>query len=177
MVDAIGEDDGPVTMEQAVERISRLVDRLERHSDPEVVRLVFELLDWIDVLHRDGLERIATGLAGAGLLDRAMDDPVVAHLFAIYGLMPTDDPEGDVHEALEEIRPYVRSHGGEMEIDSIDGGVVRVRMLGACDGCPSAIVTLTQSLERAVRDRWPGLVRIEVVADEPGRWSPVTIRR
>jgi Fe-S cluster biogenesis protein NfuA len=65
-----------------------------------------------------------------------------------------------------------------MLFDSIEDGVVRVRMLGACDGCPSAIVTLTQSLERAVRERWPGVIRIDVVDDVgPGEWRPVTIRR
>ncbi|MFP5332608.1 MAG: NifU family protein [Acidimicrobiia bacterium] len=170
-------DDEAVTMEQAVQRIQVLVERLEQHHDPEVVRQVFELLDWIDVLHREGLERLAIGLAGAHLLERAVDDPVVAHLFSIYGLLDADDVTQRVHDAMDEIRPYVRSHGGEMEFDSIEGGVVRVRMLGACDGCPSAIVTLTQSLERAIRDRWPGLVRIDVVDDRNEGWRPVTIRR
>lgn len=170
--------DDPVTMEQAVDRIGVLVDRLEQHHDPEVVRMVFELLDWIDVLHREGLERLASGLASAQLLERATDDPVVAHLFAVYGLLGSDDAAHSVQEAMEEIRPYVQSHGGEMTVDSIDAGVVRVRMHGACDGCPSAIVTLTQSLERAIRDRWPGLVRIDVVDEGPEQqWSPVVIRR
>lgn len=170
--------DEAVTMEQAVERIQTLVDRLERHHDPEVVRMVFELLDWIDVLHREALERLAGGLAGAQLLDRAVEDPVVAHLFSVYGMLDTTDAPQRVHEAIEEIRPYVLSHGGEMTVESIEGGVVRVRMLGACDGCPSAIVTLTQTLERAIRDRWPGLVRIDVADDDRNEgWSPVTIRR
>jgi Fe-S cluster biogenesis protein NfuA len=170
--------DEAVTMEQAVDRIQVLVDRLDQHHDPEVVRMVFELLDWIDVLHREGLERLAGGLAGAQMLERAVDDPVVAHLFSVYGLLDAADAPQRVDEAIEEIRPYVLSHGGEMTVESIEGGVVRVRMLGACDGCPSAIVTLTQSLERAIRDRWPGLVRIDVVDDDQHEgWSPVTIRR
>ena len=165
------------TLERAVQRIADLVARVEAHHDPSVVRDVFELLDWIDTLHREGLERIAGGLAGVGFLEKALDDPVVAHLFAIYGLVSADDAEVHVEAALEEVRPYVRSHGGEMTLSSIDAGVVRLGMHGACDGCPSAVVTLTQSVEKAIRERWPGLVRVEVEEAPTGGWSPVTIGR
>lgn len=165
------------TLEQAVDRIQALVSELESYHDPSVVRAVFEMLDWIDVLHREGLERLAGGLAGVGYLDKALDDPVVAHLFAVYGLVASEDATAMVHDALEEVRPYVRSHGGEMTLDRIDGGVVHLDMHGACDGCPSAVVTLTDTVTRAIRERWPGLVRVEVSGEEGQgpSWTPVTI--
>lgn len=166
-----------VTLERAIERIGELVSHIEAHAEDDLVRLVFELLDWIDTLHREGLERLVGGLMSAGLVDRALDDPVVAHLFAIYGLVDATAAEQDVLGALDEIRPYVQSHGGEMTLASIEGGVVSVRLLGACDGCPSAVVTLTQSLDRAIRQRWPGLVRIDVVDEPPEpEWTPVMLR-
>lgn len=174
-----GDESAPVSLEEAVGRIGELVSRLEQYHDPTVVRSVFELLDWIDVLHREGLERLVGGLQGSGLLDRALDDPVVAHLFAVYGLVESDDVEGLVEEALAEVRPYTRSHGGEMTLDRISGGVVHLRMHGACDGCPSAVVTLTDSVTRAIRTRWPGLVRVEVSDSGEGTsdWTPVSIGR
>ncbi len=157
------------TLEEVVARLQGLVDEVEHYSDPIIRRTVFELLDWLDTLHREGLERLAAGLRGAGVFDRAIDDPVVAHLFAVYGLLDEDDPAPLIEEALEEVRPYLHSHGGEMQFDSVEAGVVRLKLFGACQGCPSAVVTLTQSLEQAVRDRWPGLVRIEVSEDRPAR--------
>lgn len=177
MSDETTRQDDDVTLEQVVEKIQTLVSTIEQHGDPTIVSQVFELLDWVDVLHREGLERLVAGLTGAGFLDKALDDPVVAHLFAVYGLIDSADSQRAVLDALDEIRPYAQSHGGEMTLEGIDGGVVRVRLLGACDGCPSSIVTITQSLDRAIRQRWPGLIRIEVAEEDGDQvWSPVTVR-
>ncbi len=165
------------TLEEMVARLQGLVGEVEDYPDPIIRRTVFDLLDWLDTLHREGLARLAAGLRGAGLFDEAIDDPVVAHLFAVYGLVDGDDPRPLIEEALEEVRPYLHSHGGEMQLDAVEGGIVRVKLFGACQGCPSAVVTLTQSLEHAVRDRWPGLVRIEVSEDRPARRPlPLTIQ-
>ena len=45
--------------------------------------------------------------------------------------------ESRVEQALERVRPYLRSHGGNVEMLGIAEGVVRLRMLGSCNGCPS----------------------------------------
>ncbi len=161
--------DDQTTLEEVVARLQGLLGEVERYSDPIIKRTVFELLDWLDTLHREGLERLAAGLRSVDFFDKAADDPVVAHLFAVYGLLDGDDPAPLIEEALEEVRPYLHSHGGEMQFDSVEAGVVRVSLFGACQGCPSAVVTLTQSLEQAVRERWPGLVRIEVAEERAAR--------
>ncbi|HHC09018.1 MAG TPA: NifU family protein [Actinobacteria bacterium] len=164
----------PLSLATAVGRIRTLVDELEETPDPEVRRKVFELLDLVDVLHREGLERIAAGLRSVGLWERAVEDPLVAYLFAIYGLGDPVDPQAAVEEALGEVRDYVWSHGGELELVAIDGGRVRLRMLGACRGCPGSEATLRGVVEEAIRRRWPELV--EVVLDEPEeRWQPLEI--
>lgn len=167
--------DAETSLDEVVSRIRHLLAVVEGYSDPTLRRTVFDLLDWFDTLHREGLERLAAGLQSVGFLDKALDDPVVAHLFALYELVDTEDPRPLVEAALEEIRPYVNSHGGEMTVASIDSGVVSVRMHGACSGCPSSVVTLTQSFERAIRSRWAGLVRIEIDDDHDPRWQSVTI--
>lgn len=168
----------PITLDETIARIETLIDAVESYSDPSIKRTVFELLDWLDALHRDGLSRLAGGLASVGYFDKAMDDPLVAKLFAVYGLLEVEDPQRLVVEALEEIRPYIHSHGGEIDVTGIEGGVVKVRMLGSCEGCPSSVVTLTQSFEKAVRSKWPALVRIEVEEDgDASRWQTVSIKK
>lgn len=166
------------TLEETVANIQGLIDEIESYSDPSVKRKVFELLDWLDTLHREALSRLAGGLESVGFLDKALDDPFVAHLFSIYGFFEETDPAPLVEDALAEVRPYVHSHGGEIEVTGIQGGVVQVRMHGSCSGCPSSVVTLTQSFEKAVRSRWPALIRIEVEDDEKdSKWQTVTINR
>lgn len=168
--------EGETSLEEVVSRIQHLIGVIEGYSDPTIKRTAFDLLDWLDVLHREALERLSSGLRSVGYYDKALDDPVVAHVMAIYGLVDVADPEALVEEALDEIRPYVNSHGGEMAVSKIESGVVSVKMMGACSGCPSSVVTLTQSFERAVRSRWPGLVRIQVEDESDPRWQSVSIR-
>lgn len=181
MTDDVKDNDNTeASLADAIERIQALLAELQDYSDPTVRRTVFELLDWFDALHRDGLERLAGGLRSIDYFDQAMDDPVVAHLFAIYGLADVEDPRPLVEQAIAELQPYVHSHGGEIAVEEIEGGIVKVRMQGACDQCPSSIVTLTQSLETAVRERWPGLVRIEVENPPAGGrqpWQPLDLQK
>jgi Fe-S cluster biogenesis protein NfuA len=61
-----------------------------------------------------------------------------------------------VETALNRIRPYARSHGGDIFLVAIEGANVRVRMKGACVGCPSSTVTLKQGVERALREEVAG---------------------
>ena len=166
-----------LTLEEIVGRVERLLDQVESYSDPTVRRTVFELLDLIDAMHREALTRLAGGLNSVGFLEKAVDDPFVAHLLSVYGLLgDEEDPEPLVRDALTEILPYVHSHGGEIEVVGIDRGIVTVRMLGSCAGCPSSVVTLTQSFEKALRSRWPSLIRIEVEDEQDDGWQSVTIR-
>jgi Fe-S cluster biogenesis protein NfuA len=73
------------------------------------------------------------------------------------------DAEESVLAALDELRGFVESHGGTIALESIRDGVVTVRMLGSCDGCPSSNVTLTTGVEKAIRDHWPNFRRLEVL--------------
>ena len=166
-----GAEEG-LTFEEILATIQRSVSEVEAYSDPTIKRVVFELLDHIDMLHREGLTRIASGLRGVNMLDRAMDDPMVAHLFAIYDLLEDVDVDEAVEAALAEARTYTHSHGGEIELVEIAGGVVHLRMMGACDDCPSAAVTLTQRVEESIRERWPGFVRVEVDGPAPVHAAP-----
>ncbi|MEJ7691148.1 MAG: NifU family protein [Nocardioidaceae bacterium] len=68
-----------------------------------------------------------------------------------------------VEQALEGVRPYLGSHGGDVELLEVtDTGVVRLRLLGSCDGCPSSSVTLKLAVEGAIEAAAPEITTIEV---------------
>ncbi len=71
-----------------------------------------------------------------------------------------------VTAVLDTIRPMAQSDGGDIQlVDVDDDGVVRVRLSGACVGCPSSAITLTLGLERNLKDRVPEVTR--VVCEQP----------
>lgn len=67
---------------------------------------------------------------------------------------------------VERIRPAVQNDGGDIELVSISqDNTVRIRMHGACVGCPSASMTLRMGIERNLKDRVPGIRAVESVDD------------
>ena len=69
-----------------------------------------------------------------------------------------------VDEVIEQIRPVVQSDGGDVELVEVTvEGVVRVRLHGACVGCPSSTMTLQMGIERNLLERVPGVVAVEQV--------------
>ena len=70
--------------------------------------------------------------------------------------------EERVKEGIDEIRPMLQNDGGDCELVSIEGKVVKIRFRGACHGCPGAALTLKMGIERHLRARIPEIE--EVVA-------------
>jgi Fe-S cluster biogenesis protein NfuA len=63
-----------------------------------------------------------------------------------------------VQEAIDRIRPHLQADGGDVElIDVGDDGVVKVRLTGACHGCPMAQMTLKNGIERALKQEVPSV--------------------
>ncbi len=81
------------------------------------------------------------GEEAAVLRERLADDGVVASLLLIHDLypVPLDDR---VAEALDSVRPYMESHGGDVELLGIEDGVARLRLQGSCKTCPASSATL-----------------------------------
>lgn len=72
-----------------------------------------------------------------------------------------------VVETLELIRPNLQADGGDVEfVDIDDQGVVRVRLQGACHGCPMAAMTLQMGIERVLKSKVPEVTGVESVGDE-----------
>ncbi len=70
-----------------------------------------------------------------------------------------------VEKALEEIRPYLQADGGDIELLDVDDkeGVVKVRLVGACAGCPMSAMTLRNGVEQALKRSVPELKQLEAV--------------
>jgi len=74
-----------------------------------------------------------------------------------------EDLYARVERALDMIRPAIRMDGGEVELISVEDGVARVRMVGACGGCPMSTMTLKMGIERAIRQQVPEVRAVEAV--------------
>ncbi len=61
--------------------------------------------------------------------------------------------EEQIKAKLEEIRPMLQADGGDMEVVSIEGTNVTLRMQGACGGCPHATMTIKQGIQRILREQ------------------------
>ena len=71
--------------------------------------------------------------------------------------------EGKVKEAIEKIRPFLQRDGGDIELVAVEGGVVKVRLKGACSGCPMSQMTLKAGVEQNLKKEVPGVERVEAV--------------
>jgi len=69
-----------------------------------------------------------------------------------------------VQEVIDQIRPHLQADGGDIALVEVtDDGVVRVRLLGACQGCPGAMMTLKMGVERMLKEKVPGVASVEAV--------------
>jgi Fe-S cluster biogenesis protein NfuA/nitrite reductase/ring-hydroxylating ferredoxin subunit len=156
-------------LEQAATRIESLL-AASAAGGPGAQARAEDLVACVTNLYGDGLRRLLEVLDGAGALspvalDALADDELVAGLLLVHDLHPYD-ARTRVVRGLDSVRPYLGSHGGDVELAGIDedadGLVVRLRLLGSCDGCPSSSVTLELAVECAVQTAAPEVSRIEV---------------
>ena len=68
-----------------------------------------------------------------------------------------------VEKVLEELRPQLQADGGDIEFLEVDNGVVKVRLKGACAGCPMSTMTLKMGVERHLKEKIPGIVRVDAI--------------
>ncbi len=71
--------------------------------------------------------------------------------------------KAEVQSVLNRIRPALQADGGDVELVDVQGGVVKVRLTGACGGCPMATITLKNGIEAALKGEIPSVERVESV--------------
>jgi Fe-S cluster biogenesis protein NfuA/nitrite reductase/ring-hydroxylating ferredoxin subunit len=154
----------PIDLRVVGDQIEEGLAHLERVLDPLVFEQVQDVISLVTDLYGGGLARILE-LAGEApaLRERMAEDDLVASLLVLHDLHPLS-LEDRVRRALESVRPYLGSHGGDVEILAIDGdeGVVSLRLLGSCDGCSSSSVTLELAVQAAIEEAAPEITRIDV---------------
>lgn len=149
-----------------LQRLDGLLQGVERLADPAARARTHELVQTILELHGVGLERVLehmaeAGEAGTAAIDACARDEVAGGLLLLHGLHPLGVEER-VLLALEQVRPYLASHGGDVELLGLRDGVARLRMVGSCHGCPSSALTMKQTIEEAILGRAPDVVAVEV---------------
>jgi Fe-S cluster biogenesis protein NfuA/nitrite reductase/ring-hydroxylating ferredoxin subunit len=159
-------------LQERVTRMDALLGEIETLSDPNARSKAAEVVGVLLDLYGEGLARmmevVAEGEERERTFDAFAEDELVSHLLLLHGLHPLD-LETRVITALEEVRPYLQSHGGNVELLGVEEGVARLRMQGSCSGCPSSTVTLRLAIEEAIQKTAPDLEGIEAegVAEEP----------
>ena len=152
--------------EELVERVQELLGSLDDIADPVAQNRVQELIGAVLELYGAGLERILGVLDDAGasalpIRDALLDDGVVASLLLIHGLFPVPLEER-VMQALDNVRPFLAGHGGDVDLISVEDGIARLRLKGSCEGCPASAATLENALKEAIDETAPDLLGLEV---------------
>jgi Fe-S cluster biogenesis protein NfuA/nitrite reductase/ring-hydroxylating ferredoxin subunit len=157
-------DDGAAR--ERVARVDALLEDLESSIGAVPVDTAIELVQALLDLYGEGLARVVAHVAArdedGGLAEALAADELVSHLLLLHGLHPLP-LDARVRAALAEVRPYLESHGGDVELLGIEGGVVRLAMRGSCDGCASSTMTLKLAIEDAIHKAAPDVE--EVVAE------------
>jgi Fe-S cluster biogenesis protein NfuA len=152
----------------ATDRIEALLEQVERLPDAAARETALELVQGLLDLYGEGLARMVGHIAerdDGTLADALAGDELVAHLLLLHGLHPVP-LEARVRGALDEVRPYLETHGGNVELLGLDEGVVRLELQGSCSGCPSSAVTLKLAVEEAIHKAAPDVTEI-IAVDAP----------
>jgi Fe-S cluster biogenesis protein NfuA len=107
-----------------------------------------------------------TGESGQASLAAFAADGLIGSLLLLHGLHPVD-LETRVRLALDKVRPYLRSHGGNVELLDIADGAVRLRIQGSCHACPPSAQALQQAIEEALYEVAPDVTALEVEGGAP----------
>ncbi len=149
--------DGLLKDIEALQTIVAGWDEQQRHTVEALRRA-------IEALHREAFARLIRALkddpaAASRLREVASDQVVYAVLRHLEILRPSLDER--VQRALDSVRPYLREHGGDVELVAVEPpDTVTIRLTGACDGCPASGLTLSAGVEKAIREHCPEITEI-----------------
>ncbi len=169
----------PTEGEVLFERIEQLTAAIEQSADPFLQATVDDLVATIIEMYGEGLTRIVAALAERGedeLLLGLAGDGVIGSLLLIHDLYPVPLAVR-VEEALASVRPYMESHGGDVELLRLEEGVAHLRLVGHCHGCPASAATLELAIKEALEEAAPDLLGLEVegVAEAKPMRKPLAV--
>ena len=152
--------------DELLDRVQLLTAQVDELPDAHARDLTQQLVSAVIAMYGDGLRRIIEAIessreAGATILDQLAHDGAVASLLLIHDLYPVGLEER-VTEALDSVRPYMESHGGNVELVAIEDGVAKLALQGSCHGCAASRATLELAIKQALDEHAPDLVGLEV---------------
>jgi Fe-S cluster biogenesis protein NfuA/nitrite reductase/ring-hydroxylating ferredoxin subunit len=153
--------------DQLIARVQELTGRLEDLEDEHCRNVAEELTAAVVQMYGAGLERIVE-LSDEGTRDAMAEDDLVAGLLMIHDLYPVPIEER-VLQALDSVRPYMESHGGNVELLGIVDGIAKLRLEGSCRSCRASSSTLELAVRQALEQVAPDLegMDVEGVEEEP----------
>ena len=158
------------TLENLAEKVDTAINDV-RKLDAAAQKQAMALKSAVEEFHKVGITHIVKKLKddprGKELLFELVDDPTVYALFAMHGIVRADITTR-ASRVIDMVRPYMQSHGGDVELVRIEGDTAFVRLHGACNGCSMSAVTLRESVEEALFGQISELKRVEVVPNDPG---------
>jgi Fe-S cluster biogenesis protein NfuA len=153
-------------LDARIARLDGLLAQLEQ-TPGATATLALEAVQALTEVYGAALARVVD-LAPPALLEAFDRDELLRHLLVLHDLHP-HPVEERVREALDRVRPYLHSHGGDVTLVEVAGGVARVAFTGHCDGCTSSTETMTAMIRDAVLAVAPELLRVDA---EPATAAP-----
>jgi Fe-S cluster biogenesis protein NfuA/nitrite reductase/ring-hydroxylating ferredoxin subunit len=164
------------------ERLQKSLAEVEALPYPGARELIQDCMESVLGFYGAGLKRILQvvsedGPEGRKVFRDLIRDDVVKGLLLIHDLHPLN-LEARLLEALDKVRPYLKSHGGNVELISLENNVARLRLQGTCQSCASSSVTLELAIRHAIEQACPDLAHFEVegVAQDKSAASLVSRR-
>ncbi len=168
MVAKMATEENGASFQARLRRIETLIHNLQATANPAVRTSAEELLQVLLELYGVGLARLLDIIWEAGavgeeiIYERLPQDDLVNNLLLLHGLHPIGIEER-VQRALNKVRPYLRSHGGDVELLGVQAGVVQLRLQGSCQSCPASAMTLKYAVEDAIYAAAPDVVEVAAV--------------
>lgn len=149
-----------------LKRVEECIGKIETCTDPVARDNARELVSALLDFHGAALAKIFQTINNSAsdhqmLISAIAQDEQVSQMLLLHGLHP-EDTRTRVLKALEKVRPYLHSHGGNVDLIDVDDIRVRLQLQGSCHGCPSSSMTLKNTIEEAILQVAPDLA-IEVV--------------
>jgi Fe-S cluster biogenesis protein NfuA/nitrite reductase/ring-hydroxylating ferredoxin subunit len=161
----VGLDDQEVR--RRIERLDGLLEQLER-TPGATAATALEAVELLAGIYGEALSRVMLRVSSApDLVAQLTADELLWHLLVLHELHPGSVQER-VDRALDDVRPYLASHGGAVELASVEDGVATVQLSGTCQSCASSSATLELAVRDAVLAAAPEVTRVEALAGKPG---------
>lgn len=158
------------TFEKIARRVDRALENVEKLENADAKMHALGLKTAVEDFNKFALIKIVQKLKnderGKGLLFELLDEPSVHALFTAHKIIKPDIGT-KILRVLEFVKPYMQSHGGDVEFVKFENETAFVRLSGACNGCSQSAVTLREGVEESLKTHIPEVKRVEVVPNEP----------